>query len=566
MFDSIFLQISILLGITVVIATITRMLRQPLLISYIISGLFAGPLLLNFINAGEHQYEVFAEFGIVLLLFIVGLSLNFDHLKKIGKVAVVTGVGQVVFTGFFGYFILKLLGFSPEVSLYLAIAITFSSTIIITKLLSDKKDVETVYGRYTVGLMLVQDVLAILLLFFLNSFTQDTGNPIYISFGILILKGLITISAIYFLSKFILPLILERVARSSEFLFLFTLAWCFGIASIAYTFGFSLETGAIIAGLSLGSSPYQPEISSRIRPLRDFFLILFFIILGSKMNLTSLQEALVPGGVLALFILIGNPLILYVLFRIMKFTRRNSFLAGVTAAQVSEFGFVLLFAGQAAGYISDTVLAIFTMTALVTIFVSSYLITYSEQVYRFLIPLFNLFGKDKRQQPEDDVPIYDAWVVGYHRMGWSVCQTLKEQGVSFAVIDYNPEITKQLQEDGIPAYFGDIADVEFLSELPLEHAKLIVSTAPTMDDQFTFVKYVRSVSKKAYVIANLTQTQHVQAFYEAGADYVMMPHILGGYRISEILQTKRLTRNTFKKLRNDQEKELDLRKRAKIQD
>lgn len=554
-----FPQISMLLALAVASAFIAKFLRQPIMIAYIVAGIGAGPLLLGLVNREHTLYSSFSELGVILLLFIVGLSLNFNYLKKIGKVALLTGIGQVVFTGFFGMLMLRGLNFSLSTSIFLAIAITFSSTIIITKLLNDKRDTDSVYGRYTIGLMIVQDIVAIIILILLNSFSDTTNTSLVATLGALALKGLLLVSVVYFLSRFVLPKILDSIANSNEFLFLFTLTWCFGITSLVHALGFSLEIGAIAAGLSLSSSPYQLEIGSRIKPLRDFFLIIFFIMLGSQMDFKSLESALVPSVVLSLFILIGNPLILYSLFRLSHFTRRNSLLAGLTAAQVSEFGFVLLFMGQKMGHIGEIELAIFTLVALITIFVSSYLITYNEQIYRALTPLFNLFGKDKYQQPEKSPAVYDIWVVGYHRIGWRICETLKQKKVSFAVIDFNPEVVKSLQAKGIPAYFGDIADLEFLHELPLDKAKYIISTIPTLDDQITLLKHVRGFSKKVYFIANSAQVEHIEPLYATGAHYVMMPHLLGGGWMSELFKST-LTTKSFVKLKADQQKELNFHK------
>jgi Trk K+ transport system NAD-binding subunit len=386
------------------------------------------------------------------------------------------------------------------------------------------------------------------------------------SLSFLALRITVMVSCVYFLSKFVLPLILDHIAKSAEFLFLFTIAWCFCITSLVNVLGLSLEIGAIVAGLSLGSSPYQPEISSRIRPLRDFFLIMFFVLLGSQMSVSNFSAALLPALGLSAFVLIMKPVILYFLFRVLKFTRRNSFLTGTTGAQVSEFGFILLFAGQNLGFIGESELAIFTLTALITIFISSYIITYNEELYRFCIPFFALFGKDKYQQTEDAIAIYDVWVIGYHRMGWKICETLRDQKKSFAVIDFNPETVKHLRNQNIPAYFGDVADVEFLTELPLEKAKLVISTIPEPDDQFTLIKHIRSLNHKPHIIANLHQAQYMKDFYAAGVNYIMMPHMLGGYRISEILRNIKLSHTSFKKLRHEQEQEMSMRFSARAHD
>lgn len=554
---NIFLQLAGLFGLTVSIAFVMRLLRQPLMIAYIISGMIAGPLFLNTLEHGGATFDTLAQFGVIFLLFLVGLSLNIAHIRHIGKVATITGLTQVVFTAGVGFWILKFLGYATTSAIYLGLALTFSSTIIIVKLLSDKKDTESVYGRHVLGLMVVQDIVAVLIMLFITSNAGDA--PLSEILGFIALKGFAIIGLIIVLSKYVIPKILDHVASSSEFLFIFTIAWCFGVASLLHWAGFSLEIGAIIAGITLGSSPYQSEISSRIKPLRDFFIVLFFIILGSEMGLSDLSTILLPGIILSAFILLGNPFILYHSFRLLKFTRRNSFLAGVTAAQVSEFGFILLFTGMQFGHLGNGELQLFTIVALITIFVSSYGITYNEQLYKLVRPLLAIFGLDRFQQKEKIEEEYDVWVIGYHRIGWKVCETLTKEKKKFAVIDYNPKAISKLKHRGIPAFFGDVADVEFLESLPLEKAKMIILTIPEADDQLTFIKNVRLRSDKPHIIANLYHNNHLDELYQAGANYVMMPHLLGGQWISEVLENHPWTKKTFTTLKKEQREEMRLR-------
>ncbi len=557
MLDNIFLQISILLALTVTIAFFMRLLRQPLMIAYLVAGIIAGPFFLNRFHGDSGLFEALAQFGVVLLLFMVGLSLNFDHIKRIGKTSLVVGAVQIFFTSTVGFLILSALGFQASSAAYLAAALTFSSTIIIVKLLADKKDTETVYGRYTLGLMVVQDIVALLIVIVLTSIGEHaTLGSVLLQ---LIAKVIALVAFVYFLARFLVPRIMDKVAGSSEFLFIFTVAWCFGVASLLYWLGFSLEVGALIGGLTLGSSRYQTAISSRIRPLRDFFIIIFFIILGSELTLASAKVVLVPGLLLSLFILFADPLILYHSFRIFRFTRRNSFLAGITAAQVSEFGFVLLFTGKQLGHINGLELEVFTLVALITIVLSSYAITYNEALYTKLKPSFNFFGRDKYQQKEDEVRKYDVWMFGYHRIGWKICEALAEKKVSFAVVDFNPVFIEKLHRRGIPAFFGDVADVEFLSSLPLEKAKMVISTLPEVDDQLTLTKYIRSQSKKSFIITTLYHIDNLSDMYTAGANYVILPHLLGGHFIAEVLKGKPWVTRTFDKLKSDQQKEMKLR-------
>jgi len=552
-----FIDISLVLGVAIAFAFIIQLLRQPLIISYIITGIVCGPVFLNLINSNQEFFDVFAEFGVILLLFLVGLSLNLDYLKRIGKVAVVTGVGQVIFTSGLGFLILLALGFAKSAAIYLAISVTFSSTIIIMKLLTDKREARTVYGRYTIGLMLVQDVIAIAVMVLLPSL--GGGQSLALSLFLLFAKLILLFLVVYTLSRIVLPFVLDRVAQSGEFLLIFTLAWCFALAGFGEWAGLSLEVGAIMAGLSLGSSVYQSEISSRLRPLRDFFIALFFIILGSEMNILNLESSLVPGLVLSAFVLLGNPLILYFLYRTMKFTRKNSFYAGLTAAQVSEFGFVFLFIASQMGYVDSGILSVFTVVALVTIFISSYLITYNHQIYRGIKPFFELFGEDKYHCPREPEATYDVLVFGYHRLGWKICEALKEMKVPFAVVDNDPRTLKKLQERGVPHYFGDASEVDFLCELPLGQAKMIISTLPDAEDQISLIRYIRSFNEDALVIANLAHIQFLNRLYDAGADYTMIPHLVSGQWMSDILKRRKWSRHTFRQLSRLQRHEMKLR-------
>ncbi|MBI4122728.1 MAG: cation:proton antiporter [Parcubacteria group bacterium] len=551
--DAIFFQITALLVLTAAVAWVANWLKQPLIVAYILAGILAGPLAFNLV-ASEAIWRLFSQLGIILLLFLVGLSLNFGYLKKIGTVSLVTGIGQVAFTALFGVVILRALDFGLLPALYLAVAITFSSTIIITKLLSDKKQIDSLYGRYTIGLMLVQDVIAIVLLIALSS--AGGGGSAVADLASLGMKGLALFGLVVALSRFVLPGILRHVSRSTEFLFLFALAWCFAVTAAAYALGFSMEIGAVVAGLALGSSAYQAEISARIKPVRDFFLIMFFITLGSEMAFGDAAAVLVPAGALSLFILIGNPFILYMLYRAFKFTRRNSFLSGVTAAQVSEFGFVLLVVGRELGAVGTYEINVFTVVALVTIFVSSYLITYSERIFTMVSPVLALFGSDRRRQKEPAKSEHDVWVIGYHRIGWKIVHMLKsERHPSFAVVDYNPEIIDELKEERIPAYFGDVADVELLSDLALAAGKLIISTIPDAEDQLTLIRYVRERSPKPVLVANCPDIKRREALYAAGADYVLTPHLLGGDMIADMLR-KGADRADFKKMKERQDREI----------
>ena len=552
--NNIFIQVSTLLGITISIAFIVRLFKQPLIVAYIIAGIIGGPLFFNLLNGEEEFFQTFAHFGIVLLLFIVGLSLNFEYINKVGRTVFIGAIAQFFITSILGFLIMRYFGFTGISSIFIAVAITFSSTIIVVKLLTDKEDAESMYGRYVIGLLLIQDLLAVGIMIFLTTISLNGAwqDVILITAG----KSILLVAVIFLMAHYILPILIKKIAYSGEMLFIFTIAWCFGIASLVHLAGFTIEIGAIIAGISLGASPYQRQIASRIRPLRDFFIILFFIVLGSQMQLGNIGNVLAPAIVLSLSVLIVHPFILYFIMRRMQYTRRNSLLASITMTQISEFGFILVFKGKSLGYLHGNEVTILAAVALITIIISSYLITYNEVIYQKFIPFLARFGRDKyKNKAEEEIP-YKVWVFGFHRIGWKVCEALQNMKISFAVVDFNPDAVVRLNRRGIPVFFGDAADVEFLETLPLAKARLIISTIPEYDDQNTMISTVRQMGGKAIIIANLYQAMYLESVYKAGADYAMMPHLLGGLWMSHILQEKPWTKNTFRALREEQKREM----------
>lgn len=561
MINPVFLDISLILVLTVSIAYLMRLLHQPLVVAYILAGIAAGPVFLNLVHAEQAFFDVFAQFGILLLLFIIGLSLNIPHIKAMGKNVAIGGLIQFFVSVGIGYGAMTLLGFSSVNALFVGVAVSFASTIIVSKLLTDKKHHDSVYGRYTIGVLLLQDILAIGIMIFLGTMSQETGSWAGHFVG-LIVKGALLFSFIAALARYVLPKLLAQIANSGELLFLFTISWCFGVSSLLAFAGFTPEIGAITAGISLGASPFQPEIASRIRPLRDFFLVIFFIVLGSHMQLGNLEAALLPAALLSLVVLVIHPLVLYGIMRRLSYTRRNAFLAATTAAQVSEFGFILLFAGQALGMIDQNAVTVLTLVALVTIVLSTYLITHNETVFEWLRPFFNFFGKDQSADQTEKIVHYPVWIFGYHRIGWRLGRALTEASMPYGIVDFDPESVERAKQEKAPVYFGDASDVEFLESLPLVKATMIVSTLPELEDQRTLISHVRRINRQAFIIANSYDSAIVPDLYRAGADYVMMPHLLGGAWISEILTTKKWSRQTFRALKHVQTTEMKKRFQA----
>jgi Kef-type K+ transport system membrane component KefB len=306
----IFVELSIIIALATLIGGVMRLLKQPLIMGYILTGVVVGPHFLNILKDIESG-EIFSLMGISILLFIVGLSLSPHVIREVGKISLITGTGQVMFTTFLGFMIAKGFGYEFIPSLYIAISLAFSSTIIILKLLSDKKDLEKLYGKIAIGFLIVQDIIATLILIGISSFTS--GQDILQSALLVLIKGISAAIVLSFISYYLLPKLSDFFAKSQEYLFLFAVGWGFGLASVFKMMGFSAEIGALVAGVTLSMSPYAREISAKLKPLRDFFLIMFFILLGVNMDITSLSGMLVPALIFSTFVLVGNPIIVILL-------------------------------------------------------------------------------------------------------------------------------------------------------------------------------------------------------------------------------------------------------------
>jgi len=536
MIQDVFIELSIIVVIVIVIAAFMRILRQPLIIGYILTGIIVGPSFLN-IMVSKDAITTFSQIGIALLLFMVGLNLDPKIIKGVGKVSLITGVGQVIFTSLIGYFICYLLGFSKLTSLYIAIALTFSSTIIIMKLLSDKGSLETLYGRISIGFLIVQDLIAILILMIISAI--PVGNNFVDLFLGTFLKGLGILGILFLASIFILPKITQLIAKSQEFLLLFSIGWCLALASLVYYMKFSMEIGALLAGITLATSPYRYEIGSKMKPLRDFFIVLFFILLGSQMFFSDIRSLAVPAIILSIFILVGNPIIVMTLMGILGYTRRNSFLAGLTVAQISEFSLILIMLGVKVGHLTNEVLSFVTIIGLATIAGSTYMILYADKIYPYLSKYLRIFEKkgtkvDEHRYHKDGV--YDIILFGCNRTGNELVKSLKKSRKKFLVIDYNPETIIELAKKRIECRYGDAEDFELLNELNLAKAKMVISTIPHPETNLLLIKKTKEVNKNVIIFVTSMNADNALDMYNAGADYVILPHFLGGERISILLE------------------------------
>jgi len=547
MHSNVFTEITLLIALCAGIAMIMRLLRQPLIISYIITGLIVGPSLLNIVNNVE-TIEVLGKFGVALLLFIVGLGLNPRVIKEVGKVSSLTGIGQVVFTTGIGFYIVQALGYSAKEAFYIALGLAFSSTIIILKLLNDKKEQNKLYGKISIGFLLIQDIIAAIALIFISANSQGSLN--YRDFIILCIKGALSILVLFFVTRYVIKPMTSFLSKSQELLFLFAIAWGFGVATIFYELGFSLEVGALIAGAALASMSYAQEIGSRLRPLRDFFIIVFFIALGTRLNLQDVQAVIGQAVLLSVFVLVGNPIIVMAIMGFMGYTKKTSFKSGLAVAQISEFSLILILLAANSNQVSQNVVSLLMVVAIITIAFSSYMIIYADSMYNALEKYLKLFERKKVKNEREHHTKVEAVLFGFKRGGSEYINVFKNLSKKYIVVDYDPEAIDELERRGAPYLYGDVTDLHLLEEVDLEHVKLLVSVITDYETNVFILSHLQIANPKAVVICHADTVKQAVELYGLGASFVVLPHYIGNEKVSAFINKNGFNKTEFNKYKS----------------
>lgn len=475
-----FYAFGVILGVAVVFGLIGTLLRQPLLVAFIAVGIAVGPAWLDVASSNE-QIELLASIGISLLLFVVGLKLDLAVIRTMGRAALAAGAGQLLVTTALGLVLSLALGFGGVESLYIAMALTFSSTIVIVKVLSDKREIDSLHGRLSVGILIVQDLAVVITIIAVSAVgSGEEADPLREA-GLVVLKGIGMLAAVAVLMRFVIPRVLPILARSPELLVLSAIAWAVALAAVGDALGFSKEVGAFLAGVSLASTPFREAISGRLTSLRDFLLLFFFVELGAELDFDHASDQVVPAIVLSTFVLVANPLIVIGVLGAMGYRKRTSFLTGLTMAQVSEFSLVFAALGVSLGHIESDVLGLIALVAIVTIALSSYLILYSHQIYEHISRLLAPFER-RMVHPEDiegDIPRQcDVILFGLGRFGSAIAAGLRARGDQVLGIDFDPEVVRLWRRHDWPVHYGDAEDPEFVQHLPLSGARWVVCSAP----------------------------------------------------------------------------------------
>lgn len=542
-----FQEIAILLVVAAVFGVGARFLKQPLLLGY----LFAG-LTLSFLGLVSHTetFSGLGQIGVTLLLFLLGIEMNLSDLPSIGKVVLLTGLGQLISTVGLGFLLSTILGLGIIPALYIGVALTFSSTIVIVKLLSEKKDLGSLYGKISIGLLLIQDLFAVVILMFLSGLGHDASIT---SYGLILVKGALLILATWALSKKVLPLVFDKfLSKSPELLFISSIAWALGVASlVGGPLGFTLEIGGFLAGIALSNLPEHLQIASRTRPLRDFFLAIFFVVLGTQLVIGNLGEILVPTLVLSAFVIIVDPIIVLLIMGMLGYTKRTALFVGLTMTQISEFSLILVAMGKNLGHLNDSHVSLVVFIGILTMTVSTYIILGADRIYKYLKKYIGIFERKGAHEAVLNSPLKlddHVVLVGAGRTGNTVMNFLTKHKVPFVVLDFNPKVFTQLTAENIPVVLGDVTDEDILELVFLSKAKLLVSTTSDVNDNLMILEILKGMHIKPLTIFTGASREDGILLYEKGADYVLVPHTVGGEHIRHLLATYGVGGDRIKKL------------------
>jgi len=529
-FEHVFIEIAAILGIATLLGILGLLLRQPLIVAFLLTGVLSGPFGFGIITSYD-KVELLGHIGISLLLFVVGLRLDLHLIRTTGPVALATGLGQIVFTIFFGFIITMGMGLPFISSLYVSVAMTFSSTIIIVKLLSDKREIDSLHGRIAMGFLIVQDIVAILALIVLTALGGGTMGDQRATWEIFWIagKGLVFLGAVGLLMRYVLPGLTGRLARSQELLVLFSVAWAVSLGAIGEFLGFSKEVGAFLGGISLASTPYREAIGARLVSLRDFLLLFFFIDLGSRLEFAAVGPQLGKAALLSLFVLIGNPLIIMTIMGIMGYRRRTGFLAGLTVAQISEFSLILAALGVGLGHITRDTMGLITLIGVTTIFVSTYMILNSGSLYHVLSPAIRIFEKKSPYREVEttgqcDLSDIDMILVGLGTYGSSVAHDLLGKGKKILGVDFDPQILGIWESRGMSVMFGDAGDPEFLDQLPLGCSRWFVSMIRNRRLNCAILHHLRTLGYEGHLVLSAGNEEDAEAYEKAGVHLILRPY------------------------------------------
>ena len=478
-------------------AFLGKLVKMPSIVAYIIAGMVLGPGL--GIVQLDHSLELISELGIALLLFLVGLELSLQKIKDLGRVAIILGGLQVPMTAAGAYVISTLMGFSVVECVFLAATVTFSSTVVVIKLLDQKGATSRLFGRIAISLFLAQDIVVIIGLTILSGLGSGGDEPFEMvtltkSLGIAFAGMVILLLVSLFASRCVLPKPFAWASRSPDTVFIWALCWCFLVVLLAHQFHLSVEIGAFLAGIAIAQLPIHEDLHRRLHPLMTFFVAVFLVTLGIQMDISVLGEVWKYALGLSVFVIIAKPLIVFIILSRLRYSEYTAFQAATASGQVSEFAFILLGLGAGAGLIEGRVVSLGGMVGILTIAISSYLILYSDPLYSAFQKLGVLkFFKAKQEPDTEEQHSYEGHVivVGMNALGREVVKQLSGRGETVLAIDTDPRKLEGL--NCAETLIGSVEYESAVEEIGLSRARLVISALQIEDTNHLLAYRCRSV-------------------------------------------------------------------------
>ncbi|MFB6200094.1 MAG: cation:proton antiporter [Candidatus Nanohaloarchaea archaeon] len=534
-------SLALLVITATVISYIAYKLNQPAVIAYLVTGILLGPAILSI--AGETEAtQIFSELGLVFLLFLIGLEINLKKVKEIAKPALITGTAQMLASTILIIPLTLLLGFKPVEAAVIGIACMFSSTALVVKMLSDLNESSSLPGRLNLGILLTQDLAVVLLMAVIG---LNAGSPTAAALHLIEIIGLIAVVAVVSLlsSRKLLPKMLKHVSQDKHSFLIHGLAWAFVFISTAQFLNLSLEIGAFIAGLGFAQLPYSSELTERVRPMTDLFMAAFFINFGLKITPGSLLAIIPEALILSAAVMASKLIIFFVTLDRLKFTPSTSLKSALNLTQISEFSLIFAAVAASQNLIGSEIIGLISLTALITMGISSILIFNKQKAEKLLEPVIKLFEAEEKTDLEIKSVKDHAVVLGYDTLTQNLMDELEHQYSDIVIIDKNPDNVEKLAEQSHEFIFGDFRHSEIRESAAIRDAAIIISTASSFE-----------VNKEVVEFSNHDTTLFVEAdtvdqaeeLYEMGADYVIVRNIIAGEKLGELLKTFFNNRQKFK--------------------
>ncbi len=545
--NNIFIQLAVILSLSSALGLLVYKFKLPLLIAYLSAGLLLSALTTIDVSKSS-ALSFLPDIGIAFVLFLVGMELDLREIKNYGKQILTAGILQVVISSVLGTFIAQSFNIPTKEAIILGIGLSFSSTLVVVKLLLDRKDLGSLYGKLSVGILLLEDLLAVIILLGMSSATTlSISNTLPIS--VFFIKVLSLFASAFLLNKYFLSYIFKMVSDSPELLFLTALAWCFSFITLASMLGFSVLIGAFLAGVVLASSPYHFHIQGKVKPMRDFFLALFFVYLGTRVNFSHILNIYPLILIFSAYAVLVKPLIYLLILGIFGFRKHTMFLTAINLSQVSEFSLIIMLVALKMGLVSQQNLTVIALSSALSFVASSLMISQSGKIYKYVQSLVAFFERKKHpmlDQPVEDKLTGHVVIIGAHRVGGEIVRFLKKEKHPLLVLDYNPHQVELLLAQDIPVIYGDMLDPDILDILNLEEAKIIISTSPDIEGSKTLLEDLKVRHINVPVIVRSETAKEAQRLYKAGADFVIIPDILAGDLLLEMLKEHMSDKSYFK--------------------